>query len=72
MLAGQGADELFGGYQRYVKEYCKDGGEKVRKTMFNDVVIFMKVILSGTSKSQVSTMLSCVCLLPPLSLPSLL
>ena len=32
------ADELFGGYQRYVNEYCKDGGEEVRKTMFNDVV----------------------------------
>lgn len=38
LLAGQGADELFGGYQRYVNEYLVHGKEYVRKTMFNDVV----------------------------------
>jgi asparagine synthase (glutamine-hydrolysing) len=37
LLAGQGADELFGGYLRYVTEYMRDGNEKVRKTLFNDV-----------------------------------
>jgi asparagine synthase (glutamine-hydrolysing) len=37
MLAGQGADELFGGYQRYVNGYCLHGKEKTLRTMFADV-----------------------------------
>jgi asparagine synthase (glutamine-hydrolysing) len=38
LLAGQGADEVFGGYQRYVNEYLSQGAEKLRHTMFADVI----------------------------------
>jgi asparagine synthase (glutamine-hydrolysing) len=38
LLAGQGADELFGGYRRYVNEYLSHGKSKVGEEMFADAV----------------------------------
>lgn len=37
LLAGQGSDELFGGYRKYVTEYAKLGLENMQKTMWEDI-----------------------------------
>ena len=36
LMAGQGADELFGGYHRYVRTYFEKGASALRKELFND------------------------------------
>ncbi|TRO48590.1 hypothetical protein E2P47_02715 [Candidatus Bathyarchaeota archaeon] len=38
LLAGQGADELFGGYKKYLDLYLSNGNEKATKKMFNDIL----------------------------------
>jgi asparagine synthase (glutamine-hydrolysing) len=37
LLAGQGADELFGGYHKYLNKYAQGGVEEVQKAMFHDL-----------------------------------
>jgi len=39
LLAGQGADELFGGYFRYTKDYARGGAKALQKSMFHDLVM---------------------------------
>ncbi|MFX0123768.1 MAG: asparagine synthase C-terminal domain-containing protein [Candidatus Hodarchaeota archaeon] len=43
IFLGQGADELFGGYQRYVMLYKNKGLEETKKTMINDLRHLQKV-----------------------------
>jgi len=37
LLVGQGADELFGGYHRYLTVYADSGARKVAETLYNDI-----------------------------------
>jgi asparagine synthase (glutamine-hydrolysing) len=38
MLAGQGADELFGGYKRYLDDYLEGSSERAQMAIFNDII----------------------------------
>jgi asparagine synthase (glutamine-hydrolysing) len=39
LLVGQGSDELFGGYQRYLRIYSRSGTAAVRDVMYRDVAL---------------------------------
>ncbi len=50
MLAGQGADEYFGGYQRYVDDYLQRGPEKTKKAILDDIFRMHETNLERDSK----------------------
>ncbi len=50
MLAGQGADEMFGGYEKYVISYLRDGAKSAQKQMHQDITALHKTNLDRDSK----------------------
>lgn len=50
MLAGQGADEFFGGYKRYLDDYLKGYEERTLNAIFNDIVGMHEVNLERDFK----------------------
>ncbi|HML03172.1 MAG TPA: asparagine synthetase B [Candidatus Bathyarchaeia archaeon] len=37
LMAGQGADELFGGYRKYIRAYSEKGARALQKELFSDI-----------------------------------
>jgi asparagine synthase (glutamine-hydrolysing) len=50
LLAGQGADELFGGYEKHVQTYLQHGNEKAQETIFKDIVEMYEANFERDSK----------------------
>ena len=50
MLAGQGADELFGGYKRYLDGYLEGGVERAERAISNDIIGMYESNLERDSK----------------------
>jgi asparagine synthase (glutamine-hydrolysing) len=50
MLAGQCADELFGGYKRYVNAYARFGGEQASKMIRDDITKLHEANLERDAK----------------------
>jgi len=50
LLAGQGGDELFGGYYRYLREYAQSGVKGLEDALYHDVVLSYKVNFERDNK----------------------